>query len=81
MALLASLYAGNVPGVIVMFVDMIRLPIVLVIAVLLWTPGSRRHLRHVQEVRTSAALDAGTKPSRDFASCGWTGGLRFGGGS
>ena len=76
LALLASLLAGNVPGLIVMFVDVIRLPIALVIAVLLWTPGSCRHLRNVREVRTSAVMDAGMLSSRAFASCGWRGGFR-----
>lgn len=58
MALLASLLAGNDPGVVVMFVDVIRLPIALVIAVLLWTSRSRRDLRHVREVRTLTVMDA-----------------------
>jgi hypothetical protein len=39
MLILLSLFAGNWPGVIVMFCDVIRLPLPLVIIVLLWRPG------------------------------------------
>lgn len=49
MLILLSLLGGNWPGVIVMFCDMIRLPLPLVIIVLLWTPGSRRYFRYVRE--------------------------------
>src|SRR6266404_5759245 len=47
MILVASLFGGNWPDVIVMFVDVIRLPLALAIVALLWTPGSRRYLRYV----------------------------------
>lgn len=48
MLILLSL-GGNWPDVIVMFCDLFRLPPLLVIIVLLWTPGSRRYFRYVRE--------------------------------
>jgi hypothetical protein len=49
MLILLSLFGGNWPGVIVMFCDVIRLPLPLVIILLLWRPGSRRYFRYVRE--------------------------------
>ena len=48
MLILLSLFAANWPGVIVMFCDVIRLLLPLMIIVLLWTPGSRRYFRYVR---------------------------------
>jgi hypothetical protein len=49
MLILLTLFAATWPGVIVMLCDVIRLPLPVAIIVLLWTPGSRRYFRYVQE--------------------------------
>lgn len=48
MLVLLSLFAASWPGVIVMFCDVIRLPLPVVILALLWTRGSRRYFRYVR---------------------------------